>query len=521
MTEAGGGNKAQVWRGVSGVPGLGLSVPFSHDTSGSVLNLWEEEKRPRNLWRSIKLWKGWGKEKGGGSGQQADDGIGQQAHVGGHHQQARGRQVEVVGGQVGGIQPVLASHSCRHGKLKDLNKQVGVSSSSASAASAAGAGGHRPVRPLLSLPAYWQNQTGGGVRSCSVATQTSPQVASHKRLQRSSASSSLLIPPNSSGSNNLQIPSRNNLSRVEAEKSSDILSSLQSTKLGSPMVELPLQNHSLLKREPSAHPTNAALRRLSSGQAQAVPPPLPPRLSLSQMASMPAGQKPNMLASNHVQRIGENHQRIGETHQRIGETHPRLARLSSSHQPSLPRILSSVHDGRGGEESSDLGGSLSSTGSVQGEVPFRSRQDSLYSMGFSDICSPLTEVEPDYSTDNSDDDDKDEDDEEGLRVGAMGHEDGNIYEQVLNCRRPSIRLQLPPLPLPLTLPPPSQPKTPCPSSTPLKMKQELGGVKMWAQGGGEVIEEEGKGQAGLRWKARQLKESLSAKFSVRVFQLKN
>jgi len=154
-------------------------------------------------------------------------------------------------------------------------------------------------------------------------------------------------------------------------------------------------------------------------------------------------------------------------------------------------------------------------------VPFRSRQDSLYSMGFSDICSPLTEVEPDYSTDNSDDDDKDEDDEEGLRVGAMGHEDGNIYEQVLNCRRPSIRLQLPPLPLPLPLPPASQPKTPCPSSTPLKMKQELGGVKMWAQGGGEVIEEEGKGQAGLRWKARQLKESLSARFSVRVFQLKN
>jgi len=498
MTEAGGGNKAQVWRGVSGVPGLGLSVPFSHDTSGSVLNLWEEEKRPRNLWRSIKLWKGWGKERGGGSGQQADDGVGQQAHVGGHQQQARGRQVEVVGGQVGGIQPVLASHSCRHGKLKDLNKQVGVSSSSASAASAAGAGGHRPVRPLLSLPAYWQNQTGGGVRSCSVATQTSPQVASHKRLQRSSASSSLLIPPNSSGSNNLQIPSRNNLSRVEAEKSSDILSSLQSTKLGSPLVELPLQNHSLLKREPSAHPKKAALRRLSSGQGQAVPPPLPPRLSLSQMASMPAG---------HVQRIGE--------------THPRLARLSSSHQPSLPRILSSVHDGRGGEESSDLGGSLSSTGSVQGEVPFRSRQDSLYSMGFSDICSPLTEVEPDYSTDNSDDDDKDEDDEEGLRVGAMGHEDGNIYEQVLNCRRPSIRLQLPPLPLPLPLPPASQPKTPCPSSTPLKMKQELGGVKMWAQGGGEVIEEEGKGQAGLRWKARQLKESLSARFSVRVFQLKN
>ena len=126
-----------------------------------------------------------------------------------------------------------------------------------------------------------------------------------------------------------------------------------------------LQHHSLLKREPSAHPTNgkyiidqmppikagqipckdyisptfsAALRRLSSCQAQAVPPPLPPRLSLSQMASMPAGQ-----LNSSQQRIGETHQRIGEPLQRIGESHPRLARLSSSHQPSLPRIFSSVH----------------------------------------------------------------------------------------------------------------------------------------------------------------------------------
>ena len=43
-------------------------------------------------------------------------------------------------------------------------------------------------------------------------------------------------------------------------------------------------------------------------------------------------------------------------------------------------------------------------------------------------------MEPDYSTDNSDDDDKDEDDEERLRVGAMEHEDGNIYEQVSKNR---------------------------------------------------------------------------------------
>lgn len=487
----------QQWRGVSGVPGLGVSVPFNLDTSGSVLNLWEEERRPRNLWRNIKLWKGWGKERGG-SGQHAEDGQPQN-----RSEQSRGSPVEVVGGQVGGTQRGLASHSCRHGRLlpgkvKEPDIQVGVSTA---------AGGHRTVRPLLSLPAYWQNQTRGGIRSCSIATQTSPQVGSHKRLQRSSASSSgLPIPPSSSISNGLQTP------RVEPQTSPDIESSQRSTNLGSPMSEqgsILKQTHSLLKREPSTgQPTNAALRRLSSSQPQSVPPPLPPRLSLSQLASLPAGQ-PGKPSSQGRQ----------------GETHPRLARLSSSHQPSLPRILSqvSVHDGRGGEESSDLGGSLSSTGSVQGEVPFRSRQDSLYSMGFSDICSPLTEVEPDYSTDNSDDE---EEDEEKVGVGGIGQDEGNIYEQVLNCRRPSLRLQLPPLPLTSlpALPPPAYqpPKTPCPPSvTPLKRKQEVGGVKMWAEQGGKVIKEEGKAQPGLRWKARQLKESLSAKFSVKVLQLRN
>merc|ERR1719430_9605 len=154
-------------------------------------------------------------------------------------------------------------------------------------------------------------------------------------------------------------------------------------------------------------------------------------------------------------------------------SHPRLARLSSSHQPTshLPRIISqsSVHvgDGKGGEESSDLGGSLSSTGSVQGEMPFRSRHDSLYSMGFSDICSPLTEVEPDYSTYNSDEDE----DEDNEKVGVGAIENGNIYEQVLNCRRPSLRLQLPPLPL-SSIPAVPPPKTPI---TPFKMNQEVGG----------------------------------------------
>ena len=49
-----------------------------------------------------------------------------------------------------------------------------------------------------------------------------------------------------------------------------------------------------------------------------------------------------------------------------------------------------------------------------------------------------------------------------------------------------------------------------------------GGVKMWAVQGGElVIEEEEEKRAGLRWKARQLKESLSAKFSVKLLQLRN
>ena len=122
-----GGNPEQ-WRGVSGVPGLGLSVPFSLDTSGSVLNLWEEEKRPRNLWRSIKLWKGWGKE-GGRSCQRAEDGKprNEQLGEGGQVELSGGGQV-VPGGQLG-VQRGLASHSCRHGrlvggKLKEANTQV-------------------------------------------------------------------------------------------------------------------------------------------------------------------------------------------------------------------------------------------------------------------------------------------------------------------------------------------------------------------------------------------------------------
>ena len=118
MTEA-GGKPVHQWRGVSGVPGLGLSVPFSCHTSGSILNLWEEEKRPRNMWRSIKLWKGWGKERGGRSGQRAEDG----------QPQDRSQVEVVVGGQVGGVQRGLASHSCRHGRLlpqelKEPNIQV-------------------------------------------------------------------------------------------------------------------------------------------------------------------------------------------------------------------------------------------------------------------------------------------------------------------------------------------------------------------------------------------------------------
>ena len=55
-------------------------------------------------------------------------------------------------------------------------------------------------------------------------------------------------------------------------------------------------------------------------------------------------------------------------------------------------------------------------------------------MNFSDICSPLTEVEPDYSTDNTEHDDDDADDsdnEDGMRGARDGNEDsGNIYEQV-------------------------------------------------------------------------------------------
>jgi len=137
-------------------------------------------------------------------------------------------------------------------------------------------------------------------------------------------------------------------------------------------------------------------------------------------------------------------------------------------------------------------------------------------MGFSDICSPLTEVEPDYSTDNTEHDDdeaEDSDNEDGMRGARDGHEDsGNIYEQVLNCRRPSLPLQLPPLPLP-----------PIASQGQLRSspsKQELGHSHMWAQGR-QVVNEEEEDKTSLRWKARQLKESLSAKFSVRLLQIRN
>ena len=55
-------------------------------------------------------------------------------------------------------------------------------------------------------------------------------------------------------------------------------------------------------------------------------------------------------------------------------------------------------------------------------------------MIFSYICSPLTEVEPDYSTDNTEHDDDDADDsdnEDGMRGARDCPEDsGNIYEQV-------------------------------------------------------------------------------------------
>ena len=84
--------------------------------------------------------------------------------------------------------------------------------------------------------------------------------------------------------------------------------------------------------------------------------------------------------------------------------------------------------------------------------------------------------------------------------------------QVLNCRRPSLPLQLPPLPLPPIV---SQGQL---RSSP--SKQELGHNHMWAQGR-QVVNEEEEDKTSLRWKARQLKESLSAKFSVRLLQIRN
>ena len=43
---------------------------------------------------------------------------------------------------------------------------------------------------------------------------------------------------------------------------------------------------------------------------------------------------------------------------------------------------------------------------------------------------------------------------------------------------------------------------------------------MWAQGR-QVVNEEEEDKTSLRWKARQLKESLSAKFSVRLLQIRS
>ena len=70
-------------------------------------------------------------------------------------------------------------------------------------------------------------------------------------------------------------------------------------------------------------------------------------------------------------------------------------------------------------------------GSIKDALVRNHRLPIIISFNFfssSDICSPLTEVEPDYSTDNSDEDADKEDDDENVRIGAI--EDGNIYEQV-------------------------------------------------------------------------------------------
>ena len=62
------------------------------------------------------------------------------------------------------------------------------------------------------------------------------------------------------------------------------------------------------------------------------------------------------------------------------------------------------------------------------KIPADHEPDKLEFPSSSDICSPLTEVEPDYSTDNSDEDNDEEEEDEKLGVGH--HDDGNIYEQV-------------------------------------------------------------------------------------------
>ena len=47
-------------------------------------------------------------------------------------------------------------------------------------------------------------------------------------------------------------------------------------------------------------------------------------------------------------------------------------------------------------------------------------------------------MEPDYSTDNSDDDDEDDDDERVRVGGEVGHDAGNIYEQVKEVNKSEV-----------------------------------------------------------------------------------
>jgi len=122
------------------------------------------------------------------------------------------------------------------------------------------------------------------------------------------------------------------------------------------------------------------------------------------------------------------------------------------------------------------------------QPPHRSLR--LSSVGYSEVISPVTDVEPDYdsATDTSEDD---EDEEEAMT--------NNIYEQVLGCSTPRDEVFVPSLPGPRPLLPTTH-KQSVPSMTPRAQAPSSPHLR----------------NQGFKSRAKQLKETLSTKLSVRA-----